>query len=179
MRLRYLILGGLFLVILGVLCGYSLYDRDEGGLVRVATYGLTNVTKVRDGDTICVRPYWLHERCLRFVGVDTPESTMGHNECYGQEASNYVKQELEHHWVWVTFDTRAGMFDKYHRVLAYVYTWNGTLLNRELIRLGYAEETGYGHRYERQPEFQIFEQEARSNLRGRWGVCGLSKKHHN
>lgn len=167
------------LVTSGILIGVTVFDRDERLVMRLATFGFTRVTKVRDGDTICIAPYWLKQRCIRLIGVDTPESVKPGQgvECYGKDASDFMKSQVEHSWVLLNFDSRTGLYDKYHRLLAYVWLWDGEFLNKKLITEGYAEETGYGHTYQYQSEFQRAEKSAMDEGRGRWSACGIEKKH--
>lgn len=75
------------------------------------------VTKVVDGDTIYVSLNGREER-VRFIGVDTPESTR-EIEPYGKEAFAYTRGRLAGKQVYLELD--VGERDKYGRLLAYVW----------------------------------------------------------
>lgn len=75
------------------------------------------VVSVSDGDTITVNDNeQIHK--LRILGLDTPESfdtRFGYVECYGKEASDYVKNYLP---IGTTVDVTYNGNDKYNRDLA-------------------------------------------------------------
>ncbi|MFW6248535.1 MAG: thermonuclease family protein, partial [Bacteroidota bacterium] len=58
-------------------------------------------------------------------------------EFYGKEASDFVKKMLEGKKVKLEYDVQEK--DRYGRTLAYVYLEDGTFLNAELVRQGYAQ----------------------------------------
>ena len=65
-------------------------------------------------------------------------------------------------------NARIGHWDKYVRILTYVYLLDGTFLNADIIK------RGYGFAYTRFPfkymeEFRLFEKMARVIKRGLWG----------
>lgn len=84
---------------------------------------------VVDGDTINVEGIGR----IRFVGVNTPER----GEAGYTEAKNFVKQMCLGKTVYLDIDDDKH-YDKYGRTLAVVYV-DGTNLNAELLRKGYAE----------------------------------------
>src|SRR5438874_10682075 len=95
------------------------------------------VTKVTDGDTIHIL-YQGHDERVRLIGINTPEVDWygGRAECYGAEAGLYTRARLEGASVRLAFD--AGRYDRYGRLLAYVYL-GPELFNLTLVRKGYAE----------------------------------------
>jgi micrococcal nuclease len=91
------------------------------------------VTKHTDGDTL-----WLSGiGKVRLIGVDTPE-VYGGVECYGREASAFVKRLLPL-GARVRYELDVEERDRYGRALAYVYTADGRFLNLLLVRRGYAQ----------------------------------------
>jgi micrococcal nuclease len=70
-------------------------------------------------------------------------------------------------------DPSQGEYDKYDRLLAYLYTPDGTFLNRALIANGFAHEYTYHTPYQFQSEFKSAEASARTQHLGLWaqGVC--------
>ena len=92
------------------------------------------VVYVEDGDTIDVSPVeGAYIQRIRLVGVNTPEQDdPGYNE-----AKEFVKEMCLGKEVSFDVDD-CKPYDEYHRILAVVYL-NGTNLNAELLKGGYAE----------------------------------------
>lgn len=106
---------------------------EQGELV-----GPFDVVRVVDGDTIIVDYYGEEER-VRLIGVDTPESVHpndARNTEEGETASDYTKALLEGKRVMLEFDEE--MYDRYERMLAYVYL-DGEMVNAKLLTDGYAD----------------------------------------
>ena len=123
-------------------------------------------TRVVDGDTIVVQIGNKQEK-VRLLGVDTPETVHPRKpvERFGKEASEFTKKMVEGRSVRIEHDWQLR--DKYHRMLAYVYLDDGTMLNAEIIR------QGYGFAYVKYPfkflqEFREYEREAREAKKGLW-----------
>lgn len=125
------------------------------------------VERVVDGDTLVIR-YRGVSTTVRLLGVDTPETVHSNKpvERFGREASAFTKQLLENEEVRLDFDLER--FDRYGRLLAYVYrASDGLFVNEVLLREGYA------HAYTRFPfryldRFRQLEAEARASRRGLW-----------
>jgi micrococcal nuclease len=132
------------------------------------------VSRVVDGDTIDVEKDGEHVR-VRLIGIDTPETVDPRRtvECFGKEASAKTKELLEGKMVRLETDPSQGDYDKYKRMLAYVYLSDGTLFNQTMISEGYAHEYTYRLPYRSQSEFKAAEQTAREKKKGLWadGVC--------
>lgn len=128
------------------------------------------VARIVDGDTIRVDIDG-QERVVRLIGVDTPEVVDPRKpvQCYGREASKQVAAWLEGQQVRLETDDSQGSLDRYNRVLAYVYTSDGQMVNGRLIAEGYAFEYTYDQPYRYQAEFKRLEQQARQAERGLWG----------
>jgi micrococcal nuclease len=131
------------------------------------------VIRVVDGDTIVVSP---HEK-VRLIGVDTPETVHPKKavECFGKDAKEFTRNAVEGKTVRLVFDqvnaTRRHK-DKYGRILAYVYLEDGAMLNRELIRQGFAYAlTRFPFRH--LVEFRELERAARTQGIGLWSRCRL------
>jgi micrococcal nuclease len=132
------------------------------------------VIRVIDGDTIVVNP---NEK-VRLIGVDTPETTHPKKavQCFGKDAKEFTRSMVERRTIRLVLDeSNAARHhkDRYGRSLAYAYFDDGTMLNAELIRRGYA------HAYTRFPfrhvvEFRQLERIARSQAIGLWASCQLN-----
>lgn len=135
---------------------------------------LRKVIRVVDGDTIVVSP---NEK-VRLIGVDTPETVHPKKSvaCFGKEAKQFTRDAVEGKTIRLVLDnvnTKRQHKDKYRRTLAYAFLDDGTMLNRELIRHGYA------HAYTRFPfhylvEFRELERAARAEALGLWSSCTLN-----
>jgi micrococcal nuclease len=135
-----------------------------------------------DGDTLTINHNGRKES-IRLIGIDTPESksnkkarkdAMRSNEdlrtivSLGKEAAQFVKT-LVHPGdpVFIEFDRQTR--DKYGRLLGYVYLADGTMLNEEIVRAGYANLMTYPPNVKYQDRFLRAYHDARDNNRGLWG----------
>lgn len=135
--------------------------------------GLWRITKVVDGDTINVQ-IGEQKETVRFLGIDTPETHDPRKpvQCFGEAAAAHAKKLLEGKNVRLEPDPTNSDRDKYHRLLRYVYLPDGTLVNAQLIKDGYA------FAYTIFPlvkldEFRALEREAREQNRGLWAGCNV------
>ncbi|RKG79547.1 thermonuclease [Corallococcus sp. CA049B] len=123
------------------------------------------VTKVIDGDTVVLQD---GER-IRYLLADTPETTRGHDDCFGEEAAAFNRSLVEGRTVRLR-DAEACT-DRFGRRLAYVSV-DGEDVNALLVKRGYActlfiPPAGASRR----GEFEALELEARRARRGLWGRC--------
>jgi micrococcal nuclease len=134
------------------------------------------VTHVVDGDTIDIQKGDQSYR-VRLLGINTPETVDPRREveCYGKEASEYTKDEIDGAAVSIETDPSQDMYDKYGRLLAYVYNENAEMLNRKLLANGYAYEYTYNVPYKYQKEFKSLEEFARNQKRGLWASSACNK----
>lgn len=125
------------------------------------------VTRVVDGDTIKVN-FNGKEESLRLIGIDTPESVhpdASRNVLEGRIASDYTKTLLEGKDIELEFDAEER--DKYGRLLAYVYI-NGIMVNKLLLKEGYAQVSTYPPNVKYVDEFNQIQRIARENNKGLW-----------
>jgi len=154
------ILGLLWLVLLLPLYASSVYPLGE----RQAQY--RTVRRVVDGDTLVLE----NKERVRLIGMDTPETKHPNKlvEYYGKEATAFTKKMVQGKSVRLEFDQANAHIDhkdKYKRTLAYVFLWDGTFLNAEIIKQEYGFAcTRFPFKY--QDEFRRYEREARELGRG-------------
>ncbi|NTV22409.1 MAG: thermonuclease family protein [Candidatus Yonathbacteria bacterium] len=129
------------------------------------------VLSVVDGDTLTVDMDGVSQT-LRLIGLDTPETVDPRKpvQCFGKEASQKAKNVLTGKRVRIERDVTQGVYDKYNRLLAYVFLEDGTFFNEMMIREGYGHEYTYATPYAYQTLFQEAEHDARANGRGLWAV---------
>lgn len=141
---------------------------QKGGVVNtIGTY--YEVTKVTDGDTLRVNVDGVDER-VRLIGINTPETVDPRTQvqCFGKEASDFMKQLAEDKLVRLEYDDSQGLRDSYNRLLAYVYLEDGQMINRKMIAEGYAYEYTYMTPYAYRDEFRELQNLAKTSGRGLW-----------
>ena len=137
------------------------YPRNPGpsAFVAPADRAAGRITRVIDGDTADVASACRRFR-VRFKGVDAPE--LGRPP--GDRSRDWAVSTLEGRPVtW----SAVGV-DAYGRFVGDLHFRDGTHVNAEIIRQGYARAyTGFP--FEGRDEFERLEQEARNAARGLWG----------
>lgn len=133
-----------------------------------ATGGMCQVTKVIDGDT-----FWVADGSekykVRFIGIDAPETRNSRWKQKGKlaaEAKAFVQKLTEGKSVRLELDVQHK--DRYQRVLAYVYLADGTFLNAELLKVGYAVVDTYPPNVKYVELFTELQTEARNQKVGLW-----------
>lgn len=135
------------------------------------------VKRVIDGDTLKLS----NGEKVRLIGIDTPESAdnpktrrdskrtgqdMKEIIKMGKEAAAFTRNLVEGKEVRLEFDVQQR--DKYKRLLAYVYLNDGTFVNAEIIKAGYAQIMTIPPNVTYQELFLKLQKEARENKRGGW-----------
>jgi micrococcal nuclease len=123
------------------------------------------VARIIDGDTIEL----VGGAKIRYLMVNTPETTGGKNECYGTNAVKFNTDLVMGKTVQIDYDVECT--DRFDRTLAYVSV-DGQEVNSLLIERGYAcllhiPPNGA----ERLTEFKALESAAKANNAGLWGAC--------
>lgn len=134
---------------------------------------LVDVNYVVDGDTAFVQTPEGEEK-IRFIGIDTAE--LGYDgdpdECYAQEARDFLAGLIDEKKVWLTFDALCE--DTFGRTLVYVHTNVGSqgFVQRQMIQRGMAKDFPFRDT----PAFNdLFGEDALQAQQagiGGWGVCG-------
>jgi len=124
--------------------------------------------KVVDGDTIHVEIDGT-VYAVRYIGIDCPETTHPYEpvEWMGPEATEANRQLVENKTVYLEKDVSET--DRYGRLLRYVFLAEGTFVNAELVRLGYAQSVTYAPDVRHQNLLLKMQQEAIQAGRGLWG----------
>ncbi|MTK13818.1 MAG: nuclease [Clostridiaceae bacterium] len=131
------------------------------------------VSRVVDGDIIELSD----GSKVRFIGVNTPESTT-RTEPYGKEASDYIKKQLTNKTVYIEKDVSET--DKYGRLLRYVWLdipkeisdteIKTKMFNAILVSEGYGEVSTYSPDVKYQEYFTRYNSEARTASKGLWAI---------
>lgn len=123
------------------------------------------VMRAIDGDTVELTS---GER-VRYLMVDTPESTNGKDDCFGAEAAEFNRQAVEGREISLVYDEVCE--DDYGRLLAYVSVGDREI-NALLVERGYACVLQIPpNGADRSDEFDDLEYAAKSAMVGVWGAC--------
>lgn len=149
--------------------GSGNFKSKNGGKYLTNESSLLPVTKVVDGDT-----FWADDGNgkgvkIRLIGVDAPESRNSFKKVkgyYGKESKVYLTNLLKGKRVRLEYD--IDILDQYTRTLAYVYLEEGTFVNAELVKNGYAMVMTVPPNIKYAEEFVRLQNEARENNRGLW-----------
>ena len=169
-------LGVLALALVTSACGEAVLPTPEPAATSRPADTLTpaferveaQVVKVVDGDTIHVEIDGT-VYAVRYIGIDCPETTHPYEpvEWMGKEATEANRQLVENKIVYLEKDVSET--DRYGRLLRYVFLADGTFVNAELVRLGYAQSVTYAPDVRQQNLFLKMQQEAMEAERGLWG----------
>lgn len=125
------------------------------------------VARIIDGDTVELE----NGDKVRYLMIDTPESTGGADDCYGQESTGYNRDLVLDRQVKLSYDVECADF--YDRLLAYVEV-DGQEVNTRMVEYGYACALYIPpNGQDRRPEFENLEAAARAAGRGMWGACNV------
>lgn len=125
------------------------------------------VDYVIDGDTIEVLVNGRGYR-VRYIGVDTPER----DEPFYDEATQANEQLVAGQELILVKDVSET--DRYGRLLRYIYLTDGTFVNAELLRLGYARLVTFPPDVARQEQFQQLQTAAREASLGLWALSEMA-----
>ena len=144
---------------------------------RDYSYSNILVTRAVDGDTLVLE----NKERVRLIGIDTPELHES-NKLYrdaqrsgqqvevikqlGRQSYEFTKNLVEGKRVRLEFDVER--YDKYKRILAYVYLEDGTFVNARIVEEGYASLMTYPPNVKYADLFLKLYREARQNQRGLW-----------
>ena len=150
-----------------------LTDKQSSEIPKTGEF--YKVLRVVDGDTFIV-DILDEEVRVRLIGIDTPESVDPNSkvECFGKEASLEAKKVLEGRRVRFETDESQYKYDKFGRLLAYVWTEDETFFNLYMIENGFAYEYTYlGIPYKYQIDFKNAKNKAKAEALGLWApnVC--------
>jgi micrococcal nuclease len=135
------------------------------------------VKRVVDGDTLLLS----NGERVRLIGIDTPEihdsnkldrdakrsqQSAAEIKEMGRRSYQFTKDLVESKAVSLEFDIERQ--DRYKRLLAYIYLKDGTFVNAEIVKQGYASLMTYPPNVKYADLFLELYREARENKRGLW-----------
>jgi micrococcal nuclease len=127
------------------------------------------VNRVVNGDSLEVAISGVTSR-IRFIGVEAPVAPGAASpaECFGQEAQTHARELIAGEFVLLETDESQGEQDRFGQLLCYVWLPDGTMVNYEMVRQGYAFEDTLNVPYRYQEVFQQAEQTASAQQLGLW-----------
>ena len=154
---------------------------DLSDYLKKDSLKIYQVSDIVDGDTYKVL-IQNEEFKVRLLGIDTPESsnntkTRRDSQRDGQDVQEIVAlgklaTEFVHNYLnegdSVRLELDVEHFDRYDRILAYIYLMDGRMMNEILIREGYAYVMTYAPNIKYQEIFLEAFKDARENKRGLW-----------
>ncbi len=153
-----------FLLVLSSSERVSAWRGNETGTVARAW-------RVDDGDTITVLLGNRHSERVRLIGIDAPE--MGQQR-WGERAKKHLAGILaSSRDIHIEYDVEKR--DKYGRLLAYIRTSDGRLVNAEMLKDGYAVLFTIPPNVRHVDELTSAQRQARERRLGVWGKDGLSE----
>ncbi len=147
-------------------------ETVEESTIPVSGFGNAYIGRVVDGDTVAATIDGMDEEVkIRLLGVNTPETVDPRRpaECFGKEASAFLKGKLEGRRVLLESDTEADERDRYGRLLRYIYLEDDVHINALIIEEGYGfAYTSFPMSDEIKADFLELERSARDEERGLW-----------
>jgi micrococcal nuclease len=123
------------------------------------------VTRIVDGDTVELAT----GEIVRYLMIDTPETTGGNDDCFGQNAKDFNTDLVLDEEVTLEYDVECE--DNFGRLLAYVFVGD-TEVNPLMVERGYACVLHIPpNGDDRAGEFAVLEAEAMADAVGLWGSC--------
>lgn len=151
-----------FIIILAFISSCELSDTS-------AHNSYYKVTRIIDGDTFVVDDGTKKGIKIRLIGIDAPETrNTGKKQkgYYGIEAKQFLSSLIENKNILLEYDIEK--LDRYKRTLAYAYLEDGTFVNAELVKQGYAQIATFPPNVKYAGLFLELQKEARDNNRGLW-----------
>lgn len=151
---------------------YFIYDKYPPAAQRSKDTSVVSVVEVHDGDTVSVIINRKKEK-VRLIGIDAPE--IGQRP-WGEKAKKYLETLLSLSGWKVTLEFDVEQRDKYGRILAYLRTDHGEIINLLMLKHGYAMLYTVPPNVKYVNELQDAQKEAREKRRGIWSEKGLKEK---
>ena len=138
----------------------------------VSVSSTARIVRVVDGDTVeALLDGQVSSSKIRLLGVNTPESVDPRRavQCFGKEASLFMKHLVEGKRVFMVEDPQADDRDKYGRLLRGLVMEDGTDVNATLVASGYASAyLSFPLNKARKVQLSRLQEEAKREQRGLW-----------
>jgi len=155
----------IFVAVFYLIYEKSIHSKSTGD-------GFVPVVSVSDGDTVHVMIDRKEEK-VRLIGIDAPE--IGQKP-WGEEAKKYLESLLSSSGWRVKMEYDVEKRDQYGRILAYLRTTDGKLINLLMIKSGYAMLYTIPPNVKYVNELKDAQREARQGKLGIWSEKGLKER---
>lgn len=161
--------GGDQITIVGMNAAATWYQLEDGAWIAAFLVNVeappagqpAQVTHIIDGDTIDVLLNGQSYR-VRYILIDTPER----DQPFFAEATEANRRLVAGKTVYLVKDVSET--DRYGRLLRYVYLTDGTFVNAELVRQGFAQIATFPPDVAKEAEIRTAQREAVEAGRGLW-----------
>lgn len=144
------------------------------GINNVFADDIVEYVNCIDGDTIKVK-IDDKEKTVRLLAVDAPEDSPDRVDYYGKEASEYTCNRIKKaKKIVLEYDSNSDKYDKYDRLLAWVFVDN-KLLEEELVKRGYAKVAYLYNDYKYTERIKEQEAKAKEKSLGIWNELEKEK----
>jgi micrococcal nuclease len=158
-----------WLIIATLLCGCTSGDSSEG---KKKEGRAIFVEKVVDGDSIEAVVMGARQQ-IRLIGIDAPELKQ---RPWGRKAKKYLEELVAASGWEVGIEYDVERRDQYNRVLAYLWTRDGRMINEEMLRSGLAVLLTIPPNIRHIDRLRASQVIARENKIGIWGKDGLKQQ---
>jgi micrococcal nuclease len=128
--------------------------------------------KIYDGDTVGAVVNGRFEK-IRLLGIDAPEMEQ---KPWGRKSRDCTGALLKASTSRVSLEYDLEQRDKYGRILAYIWTQDGKMLNEEILRKGCAVLFTFPPNVKYAGRFRAAQKKARDLKAGLWGENGLHER---
>ncbi len=156
-------------IIIFLLSPYTLYEEQT---FAETTLQEARVIAVNDGDSVTIRMNGREYR-IRLIGIDAPE--MG-QEPWGQRSREHLRAMLKADGWNVFLETDVVPYDKYNRMLVYLWDDKKTTINEQMLSDGYAVLFTIQPNSKYADRFKNAQRAARERRLGIWGAEGLKER---
>jgi len=150
---------------------YGVKERPSS-VIKNGTGKALRVEKIYDGDTIAVIVNGQFEK-IRLIGIDAPE--IGQTP-WGKRAKTCIESLMAAAASRISLEYDVVKRDKYGRILAYLWTSDGKMINEEMLLKGYAVLFTIPPNVKYVERFRAAQKEAQQHKTGIWGENGLRER---
>ena len=154
------------LIIVSLLSGCTAGDSSDG---NKKDGRVIFVERIADGDSIEAVIKGTREQ-IRLIGIDAPELAQ---RPWGKKAKKYLEELVAASGWELRIEYDVEKRDQYSRILAYLWTRDGMLINEEMLRSGLAVLFTFPPNVKYVDRLRAAQVIARENTTGIWGKGGL------
>ncbi len=149
-----------------LLCGVKGASSSNAGKGAEKT---VSVEKIYDGDTLGAFVDGRFEK-IRLLGIDAPEMDQ---RPWGKKGKTCLKSFVKTSNSKISLEYDINRRDKYGRILAYIWTQDGKMINEEMLKKGCAVLFTFPPNVKYAERFRAAQQKARKYKSGIWSKNGL------